>query len=156
GDVYKRQALLERVRTNKSTQQPPIRVEIEEKLFARGDPERIERVIGHLVQNALDATAADGQVWLILRRHGGLAEIEIGDTGCGMSPEFIRERLFRPFITTKEAGMGIGAYESRQYIREIGGDIRVESEENHGTRFYVTLPILDLGHDRHHPSTSAP
>lgn len=147
-------ALLERVCKSKEHQRPSITVEIGERLFARGDPERIERVIGHLVQNALDATPSEGRVWLQLRRHGGMAEIEVGDTGCGMSPEFIRERLFKPFATTKESGMGIGAYESRQYVREIGGDIRVESEENVGTRFHVLLPILDIAPPLHDSPTS--
>ena len=73
---------------------------------------------------------------------GSRARVEIGDTGHGMSKEFIRERLFKPFQTTKQAGMGIGAYESFQYIRELGGDISVESELNMGTRISVLLPLF--------------
>jgi signal transduction histidine kinase len=73
-----------------------------------------------------------------------MATVEVGDTGCGMSPEFVRERLFKPFQTTKEGGMGIGAYESRQYVQELGGDIRVESQENAGARFFVKLPLLEI------------
>lgn len=73
-----------------------------------------------------------------------MAQIEVGDTGKGMSADFIRDRLFKPFQTTKQTGMGIGAYESRQYIQELGGEIHVESEENVGTRFRVRLPLLEI------------
>ena len=133
-----------RVQKSKSNQSPPVEVSILETVVARGHEERIERVIGHLVQNALEATPADGKVWITVGREGSMATVEIGDTGHGMSAEFIRERLFKPFQTTKQAGMGIGAYESRQYIQELGGDIRVESAENSGTRFYVKLPLIEV------------
>ena len=92
-----------------------------ERVFARGHEERLERVIGHLVQNALDATEAEGRVWLKVDRLAGQARVEVGDTGHGMTQEFIRDRLFKPFQTTKTTGMGIGAYESFQYVRELGG-----------------------------------
>ena len=62
-----------------------------------------------------------------------------------MTPEFIRERLFKPFQSTKQAGMGIGAYESAQYIRELGGELQVESKENMGTRVTMILPLFDAG-----------
>ena len=103
--------------------------------------DRIERVIGHLAQNAIDATPADGKVWLTLRRTDDTAVVEIGDTGQGMSPHFVQEQLFKPFLTTKAAGMGIGAYESFQYVREIGGKISVKSEEGMGTMVTLELPI---------------
>ena len=96
---------------------------VAERVFTRGHEERLERVIGHVVQNALDATDADGRVWLKVDRFGGQARVEVGDTGHGMSQEFIRDRLFKPFQTTKKAGMGIGAYESFQYVQELGGTI---------------------------------
>jgi len=116
--------------------------EVVEAVAVRGDPERLERVFGHLVQNSLDATGHDGRVWVKLGREGGQARIEVGDTGHGMSPEFVRERLFKPFQTTKQAGMGIGAYESFQYVRELGGEVTVDSELNVGTRIVVLLPLF--------------
>lgn len=137
-------ALIRRIQKAKSAQPPSIELDIRQPVFARGHEERIERVIGHLVQNALDATPPSGQVWVKLEREGSMALIEVGDTGCGMPPEFIRDKLFRPFQTTKETGMGIGAYESRQYIRELGGDIQLESRENIGTRFHVRLPLIEI------------
>ena len=61
-------------------------------------------MIGHVVQNALDATRDDGEVWLRLCRRSGQALVEVGDTGTGMSQEFVQTALFKPFQTTKEAG----------------------------------------------------
>lgn len=136
--------IAERIQRSKIASRPAVDLTIHEKVSIRGQEERIERVIGHLVQNALDATDAQGKVWMTVGREAGMAQIEVGDTGQGMSAEFIRERLFKPFQTTKQAGMGIGAYESRQYIQELGGEITVESEENIGTRFRVRLPILEI------------
>ena len=116
---------------------------VAERVFARGHEERLERVIGHVVQNALDATDADGRVWLEVGRSGSQARVEVGDTGHGMSPEFIRDRLFKPFQTTKKAGMGIGAYESFQYVQELGGTIDVKSEPGKGTEVTLLLPLFE-------------
>jgi len=133
-----------RVQKSKSGALPAVDLKIHDAVSIRGHEERIERVIGHLVQNALDATPTEGKVWMAVRREAGMAQIEVGDTGQGMSADFIRERLFKPFQTTKQGGMGIGAYESRQYIQELGGEIHVESEENVGTCFRVRLPLLEI------------
>jgi signal transduction histidine kinase len=109
-----------------------------------GHADRIERVIGHLVQNAIDATPREGKVSLRLISNNGQAIVEVKDTGHGMNEAFIRERLFKPFQTTKAAGMGIGAYESSQYIREIGGKISVDSQERVGTVVRIELPANPL------------
>jgi putative PEP-CTERM system histidine kinase len=101
---------------------------------------RLERVLGHLLQNAIEATPHDGEVALRLRRDGEEVLIEISDTGQGMTPEFIRERLFKPFESTKAAGMGIGAFESREYVAELGGRLEVHSVPLRGTTFRVVLP----------------
>ena len=108
-----------------------------------GHEDRLEHVIGHLVQNALDATADGGDVSVRLSMNGKFASIDVVDTGIGMPAEFIRERLFKPFETTKSTGMGIGVYESAQYIRSLGGDIRVESTPGTGTNIRVLLPRVD-------------
>jgi putative PEP-CTERM system histidine kinase len=118
-------------------------VQVVEPVTARGHEERLERIIGHVVQNALDATEPSGNVWVRLDRFGGQARIEIGDTGHGMSPEFVRDRLFKPFQTTKATGMGIGAYESFQYVQELGGKISVESESEKGTRVTMLVPLFE-------------
>ena len=102
---------------------------------------RLERVLGHIIQNAIDATAKDGRVWVRLLRERHSAVVELNDTGEGMSAQFIRERLFKPFESTKVAGMGIGVFESREYIREVGGQLEVSSEPAVGTTFRVILPL---------------
>jgi signal transduction histidine kinase len=71
----------------------------------------------------------------------GRVFVEIADTGEGMSEQFIRERLFKPFESTKSAGMGIGVFESREYINELGGSLEVTSVPTSGTTFKVLLPL---------------
>jgi putative PEP-CTERM system histidine kinase len=105
------------------------------------DAERLERVIGHLIQNAIEATPADGSVQVDLERRDGSVLIRIADSGEGMSEEFIRERLFKPFDSTKSAGMGIGVFESREYIQELGGQLEVSSRPRVGTTFTILLPL---------------
>jgi putative PEP-CTERM system histidine kinase len=136
--------VIERIHRSKMDQGCSLELRIGERLITRGHEERLERVIGHLVQNALDATDPSGKVWVSLERRGDRAAIEVGDTGHGMSQEFIRDRLFKPFQSTKQAGMGIGAYESAQYIRELGGEMLVDSEESQGTRITMILPLFDI------------
>ncbi len=117
-----------------------------EHLFTRGHDDRLERVLGHLVQNALDATPASGRVWLRTARSAGSVQVEVGDTGSGMTEEFVRTQLFRPFSSTKASGMGIGSFESAQYIRELGGRIDVQSQPGQGTVFTVLLPAFEASH----------
>ena len=114
----------------------------EPALFTRGHEERLERVLGHLVQNAFDATPADGRVWIKAERCSGQVLVEIGDTGTGMDEDFVQNRLFRPFGSTKRDGMGIGSYESHQYVRELGGSIQVQSRPGAGTVMRITLPLF--------------
>jgi signal transduction histidine kinase len=104
--------------------------------------ERLDRVVGHLIQNAAEATPPGGRIDVRVRAEDESAIIEVEDTGIGMSEEFIRTRLFRPFESTKTNGMGIGIYESREYIRELGGRLDVHSRETEGTRFSIALPLL--------------
>ncbi|KRA71546.1 histidine kinase [Pelomonas sp. Root662] len=108
----------------------------------RGHAERVERVLGHVVQNAFDATPASGRVCLTLDAQGSQARVRVEDTGCGMSEDFIQNRLFKPFQTTKSSGMGIGAHESYQYVQELGGKISVQSELNRGTTVTLLLPLF--------------
>lgn len=109
----------------------------------RAERERLTRAIGHLVQNALEATPPNGRVNVRAWADDAHAIIEIEDTGCGMDDTFIRTRLFAPFDSTKGAGMGIGAYECRETLRALGGEVEVTSTPGTGTRFRLTLPIED-------------
>jgi putative PEP-CTERM system histidine kinase len=137
--------VIRRIGLAKAGQQPAIELQLGDRVIARGHDDRLERVIGHVVQNALDATETNGRIWVRLERQGAQAMVEVGDTGHGMTPEFIRERLFKPFQTTKQAGMGIGAYESFQYVQELGGRILVDSTANAGTRVRLLLPVFEAG-----------
>ncbi|HYP69079.1 MAG TPA: XrtA/PEP-CTERM system histidine kinase PrsK [Thiobacillaceae bacterium] len=105
------------------------------------DSAQLGRVIGHILQNALEATPDSGKVLIQANKVENQVALVISDTGCGMDAEFIRDRLFRPFDSTKGAGMGIGAYECREYVRELGGKITVESEPGQGTTFCIWLPV---------------
>ena len=113
-------------------------------ILIRADMDRFGAIIGHLIRNAQDATPDEGQIIVRLFRRSDRAIIEIQDTGTGMDEVFIRDRLFRPFDSTKgKAGMGIGVYESRDYIHRLGGDIEVISRVGEGTTFRIRLPISD-------------
>jgi putative PEP-CTERM system histidine kinase len=141
--------LLQQAVSLKSSTEPKPLLEIQNTglmVFANGT--RLERVIGHIIQNAIEATPRDGKVMVRLAQLNGSAVIEITDTGQGMSEEFIRERLFKPFESTKSAGMGIGVFESREYIQELGGRIEVTSHLTIGTTFRIILPLYI-----HNPST---
>jgi putative PEP-CTERM system histidine kinase len=136
--------IVDRIQRTKANQQPGVELRLEAHIAARGHEDRLERVIGHLVQNAIDATPDDGRVWVRLAKRDGLAMIEVGDTGRGMTPEFVRDRLFKPFQTTKATGMGIGAYESFQYVQELGGRVEVDSAPDAGTQVRLLLPPFEV------------
>jgi len=110
-------------------------------LRVRAERERLTRAIGHLLQNALEATPSTGHVSLRAFEESGQAIVEIIDSGIGMDDTFIRTRLFQPFDSTKGAGMGIGAYECRETIRALGGQLDVTSMPGSGTRFRISLPL---------------
>jgi len=121
-------------------------------MSAVASAERLERVIGHLIQNAVEATPPTGNVIVRVFREADCAVVEVEDDGAGMPEEFVRTGLFKPFETTKSSGMGIGVYESREYVRELGGDISVTSEVGRGTCFRIRLPLADdadADHDSH-------
>jgi putative PEP-CTERM system histidine kinase len=107
------------------------------------DQEHLTSVIEHVVRNAQDATPAEGEVRVEVSQEGSAVRIVVSDTGRGMEADFLRDRLFRPFDTTKgAAGMGIGAHQAREYVRSLGGHVDVQSSPGQGTRFAITLPAL--------------
>lgn len=127
-----------------------VRLDLQPDVFTRGHVERLRRVVGHLIQNALEATEQHGrEVWVKSHRFGSHASLQVGDNGVGMSDDFMQNRLFKPFQTTKDAGMGIGAYESLQYIQELGGKMTVESKEGEGTLVTLLLPVMDVTQPDH-------
>jgi putative PEP-CTERM system histidine kinase len=107
-----------------------------------GEKEKMTAILGHLVQNAQDATDENGFVKMELGTDNTHAIIKVSDSGTGMDSKFIAERLFKPFDTTKgNAGMGIGVYEARDYILKHAGQISVDSEVGKGTLFTIKLPL---------------
>lgn len=103
--------------------------------------EALEQVLVHLVQNALDASAADTPVFLTLTSDGLGARFDVVDSGSGMTPDFVRNKLFKPFVSSKPGGFGIGAFEARELVRAMRGRLEVESREGLGSRFTVRLPV---------------
>jgi signal transduction histidine kinase len=104
--------------------------------------ERLTMIVEHVIRNAQDATPEDGRVGVRVEPGAEWHAVVVTDSGAGMSPEFIRDRLFKPFDTTKGSkGMGIGAYQVREYVQSIGGRVLVESHEGEGTRIELHLPV---------------
>jgi signal transduction histidine kinase len=111
---------------------------------AMADPARIEQILTHLVQNAIDASAPDSPVELRLSADATAVIVEIIDHGRGMSAEYIRRDLFKPFSSSKAGGFGIGAFEARALAQAMGGRIDVDSKPGAGSRFTLRLPIAPL------------
>ncbi len=113
-----------------------------------GNRDSIEQMLLHIVQNAIDASDPDSPVFITIAGDGLFCTIEISDAGKGMSAEFVRHRLFRPFDSSKPGGFGIGAYEARELARAMGGRLDVESQEAMGSRFIVRLPLASAAQIR--------
>jgi putative PEP-CTERM system histidine kinase len=118
----------------------PITISSTSPAVALGHEQRLEHVIGHLIQNAIDASPPGSSVDVGVETLDRFVVVAVTDTGAGMTPEFIRDRLFKPFETTKQSGMGIGVYESAQYLSTLGGKIQIDSRPGNGTRVRVLLP----------------
>ncbi len=103
------------------------------------DPLRLELALAHLVQNAIDASPGDRPIVMSIDDRGPEVVISIIDHGSGMSAEFIRNQLFRPFASTKDNGFGIGAFEARSLVVAMGGRVEVSSREGEGSRFDIIL-----------------
>jgi len=136
--------LVRRVQSVRAAGRAGLHIEVVPDVLANGHEDRLERVIGHLVQNGFDAAGDQAQVTVRVFRDAGHAVVEVADNGIGMTPEFIRDHLFKPFQSSKTSGMGIGAYESQQYVTSLGGRMEVASEPGAGTRVRVLLPALRL------------
>jgi putative PEP-CTERM system histidine kinase len=166
GGTERIKKVLERLATASRTKPPPGRVDVSKLLmevrsqcadrqpipeidtqaqpaWVRMDRDDLASVLLHLVRNAQDATPAGGRIRIAVQKGPAQLVITVSDTGCGMDGAFIRDRLFRPFDSTKgAAGMGIGAYQARHVVRLAGGDLDVTSRMGEGTTFTVRLPMV--------------
>ncbi len=134
--------VLQDVKASRDVDQPAVQLELaDEAIVVEADQDRLQTVFSHLVKNAQEATGNGGTVAVRLNSDGQRAVVEVEDSGCGMDAEFVQQRLFKPFDSTKGlTGMGIGAFESREVIRSLGGDILVQSEPGKGSLFRVLIP----------------
>ncbi|MEW8314860.1 MAG: XrtA/PEP-CTERM system histidine kinase PrsK [Candidatus Thiodiazotropha endolucinida] len=121
------------------------------------DKDRFTAIMVHMIKNAQEASQEDGKVDVTVDRDNNYAVITIEDNGVGMDALFIKERLFRPFQTTKgNAGMGIGVYETREYVNSLNGKMKVESVKGVGTKFEISIPLEVAGQAiNNHISTTA-
>ncbi|NNL57048.1 MAG: PEP-CTERM system histidine kinase PrsK, partial [Pseudomonadales bacterium] len=120
---------------------PTLRSEAEDA-FVVADQDQLVMILMHIIRNAQDATANDGFVDVNVLLEDAKVLIEVEDNGCGMDEDFLNNRLFKPFESTKSSmGMGIGAYQVREFIQAMDGKIEVTSEVNAGTTVCIQLPI---------------
>lgn len=108
------------------------------------DPARLEQALSHLVQNAIEASPATEPVTIHIDPRAEWVAITVSDQGAGMSAGFVREKLFKPFSSTKDGGFGIGAYEARSIVAAMGGRIDVSSREGRGSQFSIILPFAQV------------
>ncbi len=124
--------------------QLPLRIRIETRLSSTPDvrvaPEQLRSVLHNLLLNSVEAIPDEGKIQVETGQENGQAALTVTDTGRGMTPEFILQRLFRPFQTTKQRGLGIGLYQCRHIVQSFGGTLTAESQEGKGTRMVVRLP----------------
>lgn len=110
------------------------------------DANALEQAVGHLIQNAIDASSGEPVVVRVDHRNDGIA-VTVTDKGVGMDADFIRNRLFEPFASTKPGGFGIGAFEARSLIGAMGGRLSVDSRPGRGTTFTILLPPAEAAQE---------
>jgi putative PEP-CTERM system histidine kinase len=137
-------SLLSEVVAGRSKELPaPHLLTCKERPLVVADREQLITVFSHIIQNAQEASTKTGCVDVRLLCEEDQAVVEIKDNGIGMEEEFLRDRLFKPFDSTKGlTGMGIGAFESREFVRGLGGDIQATSTPGVGSLFRIVLPCV--------------
>jgi signal transduction histidine kinase len=123
-----------------ATNKYKVSTQLTPELFATVDGKAIERVIENLIINALEAMPDGGSLRVVTRVENGNAIVAVADTGKGMTEEFVRDRLFHPFATTKKKGIGLGLYSCRDIVEQHNGRIEVSSKLDTGTEFRIVLP----------------
>jgi len=122
---------------------PDIKIEKELRLVPKviADPEQFRSVVMNLLLNARDAVRNHGRIYVKTMEQNGWATLSVTDNGCGMTADFVRQSLYRPFKTTKKKGLGIGMFQTKSIVEAHEGKIRVKSEIGKGTTFQVLLPL---------------
>ncbi|GAB4355396.1 MAG: PEP-CTERM system histidine kinase PrsK [Methylohalobius crimeensis] len=144
-------SLLQEVVAARASQLPRPRYEClaHSEIHVLAQPDRLASAFEHIIQNAQEAAGKSGNVKVMLEYRQEQAIVEVEDNGQGMDAEFVHHRLFKPFETTKGlSGMGIGAYESREYVRALGGELTVQSVPGEGSRFRFALPLAACVSDK--------
>ncbi len=123
----------------------PVETQLAPNVLAIADSARVDTIIGHLVQNAIEASTDGAPIKIAAKRMGDQIAISIIDKGIGMTESFIADQLFKPFVSTKPTGFGIGAYEARALALSMGGNLKVYSRPSKGTTFTLSLPAATIG-----------
>jgi len=138
-----KQVLIEAIKRCQKSKPVPTLLNVSADWKIKADTDSLIMVFTHIIQNAQDATDCEGFIDVSSVLDGNILSVCIEDNGSGMDPDFIQNRLFKPFETTKSGkGMGIGMYQAREYAQSLGGNIAVESSPGEGTTFIITLPVL--------------
>ena len=122
----------------------PVGVEASAAALALAHPQRFEQLLAHLVQNAVEASAAEMPVVVTVAAADDRVRVDVADRGPGMTPGFVRDELFRPFASSKPGGFGLGAFEAKQLTEAMGGRLEVESRPGEGTAFRILLPAAAI------------
>jgi len=112
-------------------------------VWAVVDATGLEQAVGHLIQNAVEASSPDAPITVRVAPVGDEVRITIADHGTGMDGDFVRNRLFQPFASSKPGGFGIGSFEARSLIVAMGGRLVVDSTPGAGSEFSIFLPAAD-------------
>jgi len=106
------------------------------------DGEYVMKVLGNLILNSVQSFPnGTGQIAVNSYVSDGCVNIEVVDTGVGMTEDFMKQQLFRPYRSTKKKGLGIGLYQCKAIMEAHGGDIEVQSIPNRGSQFILRFPI---------------
>jgi putative PEP-CTERM system histidine kinase len=119
------------------------------------DREQVQSVVTNLLLNARDAVSGEraenhasrtmgpgGRIQVRTEHREGRVVLTVADNGCGMSPAYVKDSLFRPFQSTKQKGLGIGLFQSRMVVEAHQGSIQVDSDIGKGTTVRVSFPAM--------------
>ena len=115
----------------------------------RGDRDRLEQVLGNLMENAVKYSPEGSEIFVDVAERGDQIVTSVCDNGIGIPPDeltqvFERFHRGRQVSSTNYGGLGLGLYIARQIVERHGGTIWVESREKSGTTFYFTLPVMQV------------